>query len=458
MGYWNYGESGLLRKIKMKVIQFRYLSLLALSALVTSVSSALDETNLVRFDQILSDMESGDIIPLRTEATRRIVLSNTAREAGREFEDIGPAEREKIVRELLGDGRYDRAVDVFVEQLSNPIPEYRMISANFLGEAMGATGAIPALRTQLKFEGAGMFEDLEVPDNFKLNISSLLAEAEALAYLRDSQLIETGLLMTLLESNPPPESAARIIRAMAYAEVPGWQERISPFLISEHTEEAKAAFKALGRPEFQEAYAETLMYGAKSWIPVIRNDLESNGKLEWPHRVLLSMFASTGASIFREITSVDINFDDVAADLKFLAENGVEFGTKDTAISLFRFVQNDENVAWLCSLLRSSSAAVRESALNIIARTVSPELIVENAQAIFPLLDDANRMVQGFAVFALQSGLELPAANLYSDSELEEAKSKILEAYGNKGIVPDSGGNLENENVSEYLYDRANGD
>jgi len=411
-------------------------------AVIAWSAEPLDETTLSQFDQILSDMGSEDLIPLRADSLRRVILPRIDVAAGKSFEEISPEERRRIVRELLGGDRYDRAVRVFQEGLSHPLPEYRATSAKFLGKAMGALEAAPALRNQLDFEGARMFGDLATPEGFELNISSILAEVEALAYLRDPTLIETDLLVTLLDSNPPPASATRIIRAMAYASSPGWEETVLPFLQSENVVEAKAAFDVLGRPGLLEVYADALLDGAKKWIPIFRDQLIRKGQLEWDEKVLFSGMTVVGTFIERDLDGYAPDLSGVRDELKEI----VEVAPSDTgyfALAWFRFYDNDKDVEWLLRLLAENDPLIRERTLFLIGKTISPDVIIDHAQEIFPLLEDPNRMVQGFAVFALQSGLGWPAANLYSDRELKEAKRKVLEAYAEKGIVPNSGRSAE---------------
>jgi len=399
-------------------------------------SETLDETSLLRFDQILSNLQDGELIPLRAESVRYTILTKSRVLSDEGVESVSPAERRKIVRELLGPDRYDQAVLIFTEGLASPDPVYRITSANFLGEAMGALEAAPALRKQLQFEGAAMFESLETPEDFELNIGSILAKTVALAYLRDTEMLDTGLLGTLLDSGPPPDSAARLIRAMAYADSPGWKERVLPYLESGEIAEAQAAFEVFDRSEYYEAYSQSLLDGSAKWIPEIRNILEERGTLDIPSRSLFSRMTAIGGFIFRDVEDNEFGSGKVREDLMFIAENG-QTNVRYSALLWLRYFENGDILPWLFEFLEDENPLVREGALSAIALSVDPQIIRDHARDIFPLLEDSNRMVQGFAVYALQSGLEVPAANLYSDRELAEAKIKVLEAYSEIGIEPD---------------------
>jgi len=397
-------------------------------------SETLDETSLLRFDQILSNLQDGELIPLWAESVRYTILTKSRVLSDEGVESVSPAERRKIVRELLGPDRYDQAVLIFTEGLASPDPVYRITSANFLGEAMGALEAAPALRKQLQFEGAAMFESLETPEDFELNIGSILAKTVALAYLRDTEMLETGLLGTLLDSGPPPDSAARLIRAMAYADSPGWKEKVLPYLQSDNAPESRAAFEVFDTPVLLRTYANALLSGVEKWIPEIRKRVEDGGELD-PQT--MNLFAvMTGVEIYRDVGVTSFDSLEVRPDLMFLVENCKSF-QKWNATFWLRYFDNSDVAPWLVGLLGSEDPVFRERVLSVIAQSVDPEIIRENAREIFPLLEDSNRMVQGFAVYALQSGLEVPAANLYSDRELAEAKIKVLEAYSEIGIEPD---------------------
>lgn len=418
-----------------KLLFLTWLSFAVTSARGDSVEPALDETNLGYFDQIVSELASGELDPLRAETTRWSLSRQVARQAGDSFENVSPTERAKAARELLGGERYDHALQIFMENLVDPRADYRSVSASYLGMVLGATQSAPALVEQVDFEGLRMFGDLPKPDGYEFSFDALFASAEALAYLRNPTLINSGLLEILLETDPPPAIAARIIRAMAYAGVPDWENIVKRYFYSPHPVEALAAFRVFRtEEELWRNYANELMEGIRVWIPRLRERLEEKGRLDQPYANLLSTMSVTGSTIHRDVGDIDVDLSDTRIDLVYLTENTQSL-TRSFVLSLFRFLDNTNQVHWFSDYLSDDNDFVRRRVLYVIAKTVSPDVIAENADLIFPLLDDPSSMVQGFAVYVLQSGLEWPAANLYSERELKEAKEKVLEAYAEIGVM-----------------------